>query len=161
MNLHIKSICCISRQGEFSKTKILLFECTPNEPTVKRLESIEDEYKVPTTTDAPTKMMDYPEIMQHKAALSKHVPLPPYTQVRIKMVTETSGLIHMKSTNPLWFRHLVCSANHDALRYTVSRGKRSFEDLVLRVIQKQKENERKFSIDHLKQFSATWQKNKL
>lgn len=44
-------------------------------------------------------MVYYPKILRHKTALWKHVPIPPYIQVQVKVVTIISSLIHTKPNN--------------------------------------------------------------
>lgn len=57
MNFHGNYICCIDLRVEFTKCKIPLIESASTEPTVKGLESFEDNYSGPTV-DTPTTKMD-------------------------------------------------------------------------------------------------------
>lgn len=82
---------------KFTKGKTLLLESISNEPTLKGLDSIGDDYNK-TTTGIPNKMMDYYfGIMRHKVALCKHVTLPSNTHVQAKVVAKIYGLIHTDS----------------------------------------------------------------
>lgn len=58
MNRDFNSTRCFHHRVGFTKGKIALFESTSNEPILKELESIEDDYSQPTT-DTITKMVHY------------------------------------------------------------------------------------------------------
>lgn len=73
---------------EFTKGKIPLLGSALDESAVKRLESVNDDYSVPSTNTSTKETNYYLDIMCHKAALCKHVTLYTYIQVWVKVVTE-------------------------------------------------------------------------
>lgn len=99
MNRHDNCSRCIDRQVEFTRGKILLLGSVPNEPIVKGLESMDDDYSGPTKDTPIKKMNSCSDIMCQKVALCKHVTLPSYTQVRVMMVTERFDLMHAERKN--------------------------------------------------------------
>lgn len=73
----VNSIGCIDRKVELTKGKIPLVGSASIEPTVKGLESMEDEYSR-QKTDKQTKKMDYyHDIMLRKFFLCRHITPPP------------------------------------------------------------------------------------
>lgn len=77
-----------------------------------------DNYSGSITKTTTKKMNHYPEIMCRKLSLCEHGTLLPYKQVRVKVVTKISGLVHMEPKNSLWTGCLVHSANriHEAFK---------------------------------------------
>lgn len=58
MNRYVNSTRCIDRQEEFTKGKLPPSGSAPEEPTAKRLESMDNDCSGPTT-DTSTKYMEY------------------------------------------------------------------------------------------------------
>lgn len=87
MNHHVNSFCCIDQQVEITKGKLPLLGSAPNELTVERLESREDDYSGPTLDKSSTEMDYFPNIMRHQVFLSEHATLHPHTQFWPKVVT--------------------------------------------------------------------------
>lgn len=72
----------------------------------------------------PTREVDYyPDIIHHIVVSCKHATLSPYTQVRVKMATTISDLIHMERRNSL------CTGRHvrPAKRFAEVVGTKPFE----------------------------------
>lgn len=81
MSRHVNSIRSNGRRVEFTKRNTPLVGNASNEPTVKELELMEDDYSG-FLMDTPTKKMNYYlDIMRHKVAMCKHVTLNPCTQI--------------------------------------------------------------------------------
>lgn len=77
--LQVNSFCCIDRQVEFTMGTTPLLGSTPYEPTVKGLESMEDDYSKPITNTLIKTMEFYHDIMRNKIALCIHVTPNPHT----------------------------------------------------------------------------------
>lgn len=111
MNRHINSFLCFDQQLELTKRKIPLLGSGLDEPRLKGLESLENDYRG-STTDTPTKKIDYfSDIMHHKVSLCKHNTHYSYKQVRVKMMIKISSLIRMELKNFLCAGRRVRSAN--------------------------------------------------
>lgn len=80
LNCNVNTNRCINLQVGFTTDIIPLVKGTPNEPIVKGLKLMEDDYSK-TTTDTPAKKMDYSlNIIRCKATSYRHIILLPYTQ---------------------------------------------------------------------------------
>lgn len=106
---HVNSLRWIYRQIKATKGKIPLLESARNGPTIKRLKSIQDGYSGPNTDKVTKNMNFHTDIMRHKCALCIHVTLPPYTQLRVK-VMKSIDLIYTEPKHYQWTGRRVCKA---------------------------------------------------
>lgn len=117
MDRQVRSIRCIDQEVKYTRGRIPLLESTMDERTVIGLESMDHEYNAPTS-DTPAKKLEYyPDILRHKVPFCIHITLTPFTQVWVKAVTKTSGLIHLKPKKSLWTgrRNLSVSEIHEVV----------------------------------------------
>lgn len=92
---------------EVTKQKEPLFKSAPNEPLVKELEFLEDEFRI-SSTGAPTEKMGfYPDIMHRKVAFRKQVIPPSYKQIRFMVVVKLFGIDHTALKHYLWIGRRV------------------------------------------------------